>query len=413
MDVAATEQLSGADALPTPAGYMLASDGRLVEYSPLQLLVMQSTPLCNLDCAYCYLPDRQNPKRMSAETVDAVYSDLMTARFVGKQFTTVWHAGEPLTASIRFYADAVKSSHRLAERGCKVVHSIQTNATLVNDEWCQFFKDSAVRVGVSIDGPADLHDRNRRNRSGQGTHSRVMHGVSLLRRHGVDFHVICVLTRHSLEYPDALIAFFASIGIQRLGLNIDEVEGANRVSSMSALDSADALRRCLVRLHELAVKEGIVIREFDSLRRYIYSGRYGRVNVQSQPFGVVSVDVEGNYSIFSPELLTMRHPRYGQFTFGNIHREPFSSMLDSSHFRSVHTDIQAGTDRCRATCQYCGLCGGGAPSNKAFENGTFDSAETTYCRLAKKTVIDVVLPIIEKELEIPLDEGDSFVAIAS
>jgi uncharacterized protein len=413
MNVVTTRQPSAAEALPNSAHYMRASDGRLVEYSPLQLLVMQSTPLCNIDCAYCYLPDRQNPKRMCPETVDAVYTDLITERFVGKQFTTVWHAGEPLTASIRFYADAVKSSRRLAERGCKVVHSIQTNATLVNDDWCEFFKESGVRIGVSIDGPADLHDRNRRSRSGQGTHSRVMQGVSLLRRHGIEFHVICVLTHHSLDYPDALIAFFASIGIQRLGLNIEEIEGANRVSSMIAPDSADALRRCLVRLHELATKEGIVIREFDSLRRYIYSGRYGKVNVQSLPFGVVSVDVEGNYSTFSPELLTMRHPRYGHFTFGNIHREPFSSILDSSHFRSVHSDIQAGTDRCRATCDYFGLCGGGAPSNKVFENGTFDSAETTYCRLAKKSVIDVVLPTIENELEIPLDEGDPIVAIAS
>ena len=100
MDAVTTAQPTAASALPTPAHCLRASDGRLVEYSPLQLLVMQSTPLCNIDCAYCYLPDRQNPKRMRMETVDAVYSDLMTARFVGKQFTTVWHAGEPLTLSL-------------------------------------------------------------------------------------------------------------------------------------------------------------------------------------------------------------------------------------------------------------------------------------------------------------------------
>jgi uncharacterized protein len=126
-----------------------------------------------------------------------------------------------------------------------------------------------------------------------------MDGISLLQRHGIEFHVICVLTRHSLCYPDALIAFFASVGIQRLGLNIEEIEGANTVSSMIAPDSSDALRRCLARLYELGAKEGIVIREFDSLRRYIYSGRSGRVNVQSLPFGVVSVDAEGHYSTFA------------------------------------------------------------------------------------------------------------------
>jgi uncharacterized protein len=127
----------------------------------------------------------------------------------------------------------------------------------------------------------------------------------------------------------------------------------------------------------------------------------------------VSVDVEGNYSTFSPELLTMSHPRYGHFTFGNIHRDPVVSILDSSHFRWVHREIEAGLGRCRTTCEYFGLCGGGAPSNKAFENETFDSAETTYCRLAKKAVIDVVLPTIENELEISANGGAQAGAISS
>ena len=112
---------------------------------------MQSTPLCNIDCTYCYLPDRQNPRRTGLETVDAVYNDLMMAPFVGKNFTTVWHAGEPLAAGISFYADAIRSANRLLLNHCEVTHSIQTNATLVNDDWCGFLKQSAVRVGVSLD----------------------------------------------------------------------------------------------------------------------------------------------------------------------------------------------------------------------------------------------------------------------
>lgn len=413
MEVVTSRRPNADDASTRPVKWMQASDGRPVECAPLQLLVMQSTPLCNIDCAYCYLPDRRNPRRMSQETVDAVYRDLTTEPFVGKKFTTVWHAGEPLAAGIPFYADAVRASRRLAERGCEVAHSIQTNATLVNDDWCDFFKEASVRVGVSLDGPVDLHDRNRRDRSGRGTHSRVMQGISALQRHGIEFHAICVLTRYSLDYPEALVAFFASIGVQRLGLNIEEIEGANTVSSMTAPGSTVALQRCLERLQELALREGIVVREFDSLRRIIYSGRSGQVNVQSLPFGVVSVDVDGNYSTFSPELLTMRHLRYDRFTFGNIHQGPISSMLDSPRFWNVYQDIRAGVDRCRGGCEYFRLCGGGSPSNKAFENGTFNSTETAYCRLAKKTVIDVVLSSLENELEIPLERGESLVTIPS
>jgi uncharacterized protein len=392
------------------ARYMRAQNGRLIEYSPTRLLVMQSTPFCNIDCKYCYLPDRQDSRRMRLETVEAVYQDLITAPFVGSEFTTVWHAGEPLTATIRFYEDAINSSRRLEGRGCKVSHSIQTNATLISDAWCEFFKHSNVHIGVSLDGPADLHDRNRRTRGGKGTHSSVMRGISLLQRHGIEFHVICVLTRHSLDHPDALFSFFDSQGIQRLGLNMEEIEGANRVSSMAASDTAQALRRCLTRLHELAAKKGMVIREFNSLRHFIYSGRSGRVNTQSLPFGIVSVDVAGNFSTFSPELLTMHHLRYGGFAFGNIHRERILSMLDSAHFQRVHHDIDSGISRCRSTCEYFCLCGGGAPSNKVFENSTFDSGQTLYCRLAKKTVIDVVLPFIEAELRIAKEEDDAVAA---
>lgn len=387
-----------------------AADGTLVSYRPLNLLVMQSTCFCNIDCSYCYLPNRQISKRMTTETTDAVFSDLVTAPFVGTRFTVVWHAGEPLTAGISFYQHALKSSKRLAERNCKVSHSIQTNATLIDDEWCELFRDPDIRIGVSLDGPAFLHDKNRKNRLGAGTHARVMRGIEHLRRHGINFHVICVLTRDSLEYPDELFEFFSSAGIKRLCFNIDEIEGAHTGSTMEVPDAIDFFRKFLGQFYELSKDSGMEIREFDSLRRLIYSGQYHHVNNQCMPFSIISVATDGNFSSFSPELLSMSHSSYDHFIFGNIHKGSFVSMLDSPHFRRVHADIQAGTAKCQTNCEYFALCGGGAPSNKVFENGTFDSTQTLFCRFSKQAVIDVVLPKIEKELGIyeDLDQSSFF-----
>jgi len=380
--------------------HISATDATLFEYSPLQLLIMQSTPFCNINCKYCYLPARENTARMLPGTVDAVYEDLLTAPFVGNNFTTLWHAGEPLIAGIPFYAEALRSSARLAIRGCKVDHSLQTNGTLINESWCEFFQESSFRIGVSLDGPAEFHDRNRRTRDGRGTFAETMSGVTLLRRYGIEFNVICVLTRYSLDFPDRLFAFFASVGAKQVAFNIDEVDGVNSASSMTSLDSLEAFRRFLQRFYILNSKEEFEVREFGSLRRDIFSGETNRRSVQTLPFGIISVAAEGNYTTFSPELLGMKHPKYGGFYFGNIRDQPFTEMLDSAHFRRVYSEIQSGTQRCRATCQYYGLCGGGSPSNKLFENGAFDSAETMYCKFNKKAVVDVVLREIESDFNL-------------
>lgn len=366
----------------------------------LNLLILQGTSFCNLNCNYCYLPNRQLKRRMSHHTVDAVFRDLEKAPFVGSEFTAAWHAGEPLTMGIPFYEYAIESSKILESRNCKVNHSVQTNATLIDDQWCKLFQNPRVQVGISLDGPAFLHDRVRRTRAGSGTHSRAMRGVKCLEHNAVDFHVICVLTRDSLNHPDEIFDFFSSMKLRRLCFNIDELEGVNMQSSMQAADSKAAYTQFLSRFYDLAKGTGMEVREFSSLKELIFSANYDRVSSQCLPFSIVSVDVDGNFSTFSPELLSMKHPRHNHFVFGNVHREPIASMLDSAHFRGIYREIAAGVERCRDSCGYFALCGGGAPSNKVFENGTFDSTETIFCQMAKQGVIDVVLRKVEAELEI-------------
>src|SRR5580700_1470841 len=133
---------------------------------PLELLVVQPTPFCNINCSYCYLPDRQSTKRMSASVLEQTLRWVFAGDLVREPFCVLWHAGEPLTVPVAFYENATELLHRLNVSQVPFVQSIQTNATLIDAEWCRFFVEHHVDVGVSIDGPHFLHDRNRRTRQG-------------------------------------------------------------------------------------------------------------------------------------------------------------------------------------------------------------------------------------------------------
>jgi uncharacterized protein len=113
------------------------------------------------------------------------------------------------------------------------------------------------------------------------------------------------------------------------------------------------------------------------------------------PFAVINVDCRGNFSTFSPELLGLESDKYDGFTFGNVLTDALDAALEHPSFRTVVRDVRAGVNKCRQTCEYFPYCGGGSPVNKLFENGTFDSTETLFCRLSRKVVIDVVLAKIE------------------
>lgn len=364
-------------------------------FGPLDLLVVQPTPFCNLDCSYCYLPDRGSRRRMPAATLRRIFERVTESGLARRPYTVVWHAGEPLVLPPAWYEEAFAVAARHAGRGPAITHSFQTNATLIDDAWCALFRRFDVRVGVSVDGPAFLHDARRRTRSGRGTHARVMQGIETLRRHEVPFHVISVLTREALDYPDELHAFYLSNGIDVVGFNVEEIEGPNTASSLSAGDAERRYRAFMSRFFDLAMgsEPQLRVREFGSMIGAVLHGSDERAlpSQEAAPFVVVSVSTEGDFGTFSPELLGLGGEPYGGFSIGNVHRDSFADAAASPRFEALWKDIASGVGRCAAGCAHFRFCGGGAPANKFFENGSFDSSETLFCRLHRKALADVVL----------------------
>jgi uncharacterized protein len=366
---------------------------------PLELLVLQPTPFCNIDCSYCYLPDRKSTRRMSAEVLEQAFAWVFASGLVREPFTVLWHAGEPLVMPVAFYESAVTLLEGHNTAGVPVVHSFQTNATLINADWCDFFLKSGAHVGVSVDGPAFLHDRRRRTRQGKGTFERVAEGIHLLNERGAPFDVITVLTAESLHYPDELFDFYQEIGIARVCFNVEEIEGPNVSSSLQGPYTKELFRRFLTRFVRLAsrAEPPLVVRELETSAAAILGHRFGAGSrtQENRPWGIVNIDCEGNFSTYSPELLGLSSPRHGTFALGNVARDRLEDVVASERFRLLEADISAGVEMCRQRCPYFAFCGGGPPGNKYFENGTFASTETLFCRLHKQVCVDVALTWLE------------------
>jgi len=185
--------------------------------SPIYLMAKPAGSLCNLACEYCYYLE----KGKIYEKEDArskIMSDEMLERFIEQYIEAqtmpsvlfTWHGGETLMRPISFYQRVLQLQQRYAH-GRHIDNCIQTNGVLLNDEWCRFFRDNRFLVGVSIDGPEEFHDEFRRDKQGRPSFQRVMRGIRLLQKHGVEWNALAVVNDFNGDYPLEFYHFFKEI----------------------------------------------------------------------------------------------------------------------------------------------------------------------------------------------------------
>jgi uncharacterized protein len=369
------------------------------QVGPLELLVIQPTPFCNLDCSYCYLPDRLDKRKITLDTLEKTFNWVFSSGLVRQPITLLWHAGEPMVLPASFYEQATLLLERCNTSGFEITQSLQTNATLVTEAWCDFIRRRNIQVGVSVDGPDFLNDKHRKTRNGGGTLDRVLRGMQLLRDHDIFFDVITVLTSTSLDYPDELFDFYIEHGITNVAFNVEEIEGPHVTSSLAGSGVEARFRRFYSRFMDLALASDppMRVREFDISRNCIANREPPEMRTQEcRPFGILNVDCEGNFSTYSPEMLGLSSPRLGSFALGNVARDSLESVLGMPRFMTLDDEIRRGVDLCQESCRYFPFCGGGPPGNKFFENGDFATTETLSCRLHKKATFDVALDKLER-----------------
>jgi uncharacterized protein len=346
-------------------------------------VVMQPTTLCNLDCSYCYLPFRRADQRMPVTVAEAVALPVNAWARAGR-FSVVWHGGEPLAAGREHFAAL------LSPFDASVEHHVQTNATLIDDAWCEFFTEHDIRVSVSLDGPERRND-SRVNRAGRPAYDRILQGIDALRRHGIPFSALCVVGRPEPGLATELYDYFLDLGCDVLGINVEELEGVNTRANRHPAEAVTAFWAELVAAWRRSPR--IHLREIEWSLRYVGAVLDGTADEvlprRLDPIPTVAHD--GSVVLLSPELAGFSDPRYGDFTSGNVLVTPMDEILAGAIGTPWIREFLDGVEGCRSTCPYFGFCGGAHAANRYFERGRFDVTTTDHCRNSKIGLLEGVL----------------------
>jgi len=170
-------------------------------------------PICNLDCEYCFFLSKEalypgDRFRMADELLVTYLRQLFEAQESLPEITVTWQGGEPTLMGIAFFRRAVELTEHLRRTNQRVNHTIQTNGTLLTDEWCELLADKNFLVGISIDGPPHLHDHYRVDKRGNPSSDKVLRGLRLLKRHNVDFNILCTVNAANQDHPLEVYRYF-------------------------------------------------------------------------------------------------------------------------------------------------------------------------------------------------------------
>lgn len=342
--------------------------------TPLYLLAKPAGPACNLACEYCYYLEKSkyfvDPRHtfMSDEMLDIFIKSYIEAQTMPEVMFT-WHGGEAMMRNIDFYKRAIKLQQRYG-RGRLIYNCIQTNGTLLNDEWCRFLHDNGWLVGISIDGPEEFHDEYRRNRVGKASFAQTMRGIRLMQRHGVEWNALAVVNDYNGDYPEDFYDFFREIGCRFLQFT-PVVERRNSTGMLSAGSDPggeitdfsvkpDQWGNFLCRLFDRWRKKDvgtIFVQLFDStLANWV--GKEPGVCTMARTCGHAGA-VEHNGDVYCCD-----HFVFPEYKLGNLRTHTVTEMMTSPRQISFGASKQDSLPQQCRNCRWLFACNGECPRNR-------------------------------------------------
>ena len=344
---------------------------------PLYVMLKPAGSLCNLACKYCYYLEKQKlyPLDKSKVISDALLEEFIKQYIEAQTMPQVlftWHGGETLMRPISFYKHALELQKRYAY-GRQIDNCIQTNGTMLTDEWCEFFKENNFLVGVSIDGPQEFHDEYRRTRSGKPSWHEVMKGIRLLQKHGVEWNALAVVNDFNADYPKEFYRFFKDLGcryiqftpvVERIVKRADGLtlapgmQEGGEVTDFSV--TPEQWGNFLCTLYDEWVKQDvgeIFIQLFDATL----------ANWAGVPPGVCSMSGECGHAAvmeFNGDVYSCDHFVYPEYRLGNIRQQTLTGLMYSDRQRNFGK-LKTGTltRQCRE-CRFLFACHGECPKNR-------------------------------------------------
>jgi uncharacterized protein len=351
-------------------------------------VVLQPTTVCNLNCRYCYLPDRDKVEVMTREITEAIAKSVET---LNCQICLVWHGGEPLATGIKTLRELVEPFRNLRVQQ-KIRHSIQTNGTLISQQWCDFFREENFQIGISLDGN-EFQNSERVTITGIAAFPKIMNGIKLLKQNNLPFSILATVNPKNIETPRSFYEFFSLLGCSSLNINVEEREGFNQRSRGLQKKKVKHFWQGLFKAWKR--NPVIKIREIDMALGYISSllscADKGEQKKHYARGFWPTIASNGDMVVISPEFVSIDESERQRFVIGNILETPLYKLVYQSQEVWYVKEFFIGVDNCRRSCEYYEFCGGGQASNKYFELGNITETETAHCRNTRKIVMDVVL----------------------
>lgn len=347
-----------------------------------QVFVKPAGAVCNLRCTYCYYLEKCNlypdvKEALMDENVLENYIRQHIEASTEKVITFSWHGGEPLMAGIEFYMKAVEIQKSYKPEGSVILNGIQTNGTLISQEWCRFFSDENFTIGISIDGPGELHNRLRKTAGNKGTLSQVLRGFELLKEHGITSEILCVVSAVNAKYPLIVYDFFRQIGAQYITFLPLVVRSGNSSSGVSPETvGPDDFGSFLVSIFDEWIEKDIgwiKIQIFEEALRTAFSQDHTLCIFKKECGGVPVVEHNGDF-------YACDHYVDNEHLFGNIMNDSLSSLLDSKKQLSFGKAKSVTLpDYCRK-CEVLDMCNGECPKNRFISTPDGEPGLNYLCR---------------------------------
>jgi uncharacterized protein len=352
------------------------------------LLAKPSGSTCNIDCTYCFILSKEalypNEKsRMSEATLETYIRQLLESHRT-PEVTVAWQGGEPTLMKVDFFRRSVELVEKYRRPDQIVRHTFQTNGILLNDEWCAFFKKHNFLVGLSVDGPRELHDQYRVDRSKRGTFDRVMQGWRFLRQHGVDFNILCTVNAANEKHGRSVYRFFRDEMQAKWLQFIPIVERATadtlEIANLGWSEQPGRKRLLYTQTGNLVTKRSVGGEQYGRFLIDIFEDwvRHDVGEVFVQMFDVTLEAYFGRHLLcihaptcgygpaleYNGDVYSCDHFVEPRYKLGNIHQTHLVKLVSSAEQRRFGNDKRDTlTLQCR-NCDVRPLCNGGCPKDR-------------------------------------------------
>ena len=334
------------------------------------LLIKPASGLCNMQCGYCFYADVSEKRKIKNYGImqPGIQQAMVTAalRYAEKFCCFAFQGGEPTLAGLDYFKRHVKLQKNYNIREVRILNTIQTNGYAINDEWAKFFSDNRFLVGLSLDGPENIHNLFRVDAKGEGTFAKVMHAAELLTKHRVEFNILTVVNREVAEHGKDVYEFFKAEGFRYLQFIpcLDDF-GEDGKNVWSLTPKAYGKFLCDVfdcYYADFKRKKPVSVRLFDN-----YVGMLaGRPPESCGMSGFCSIYfmVEADGSVYPCDFYVL-----DEYRMGNVILQRFDQIIQSENAKQFIRESRHIDDNCRA-CKYVNLCRGGCRRNREpFLNG--------------------------------------------